>query len=130
MAKTRKQPEKIMQTCADCVHEFACKIWTCGRELSPENAAVCPQFKRMKDTASYLIGKMEGAESAIKHGKWVDKYNDCSCAECTVCGEFYETADQDCVTADSFRLFVRFYKYCPNCGAKMDFQDGCEREVR
>lgn len=56
----------------------------------------------------------------VVHGEWIDQYNDCYCAECSVCGDFYEATDQDTVTADSFKLFKQFYKFCPNCGAKMD----------
>ena len=64
MAKA-KQDKKPMKTCADCVHESACKVWTNGRALADENAAKCPEFETVRDTASYLIGKMEGAESVV-----------------------------------------------------------------
>lgn len=59
-----------MKTCADCVHEYACKVWTNGRVLADENAAKCPEFKTVRDTASYLIGKMEGEKTALS-GVWI-----------------------------------------------------------
>lgn len=59
-----------MKTCADCVHESACKVWTNGRVLADENAAKCPEFKTVRDTASYLIGKMEGEKAALSGG-WI-----------------------------------------------------------
>jgi hypothetical protein len=65
-----KQTSEHMQTCADCVHESACKLWTCGRVLADENAARCPEFKTVRDTASYLIGKMEGEKTALSGG-WI-----------------------------------------------------------
>lgn len=69
MAKA-KQDKKTMKTCADCVHESACKVWTNGRVLADENAARCPEFKTVRDTASYLIGKMEGEKAALS-GAWI-----------------------------------------------------------
>lgn len=69
MAKA-KQDKKPMKTCADCVHESACKVWTCGRVLADENAAKCPEFETVRDTASYLIGKMEGEKAALS-GAWI-----------------------------------------------------------
>lgn len=69
MAKV-KQTTKPMQTCADCVNESACKLWTCGRVLADENAARCPEFKTVKDTASYLIGKLDGEKAALS-GAWI-----------------------------------------------------------
>lgn len=65
-----KQNKKPMKTCADCVHESACKLWTCDRVLADENAARCPEFKTVRDTASYLIGKMEGEKAALS-GAWI-----------------------------------------------------------
>lgn len=46
----------------------------------------------------------------VRHGRWDDSYDGIT-PYCTVCG---------C----SHRLMVRTPKYCPNCGAKMDGEDG------
>lgn len=66
MAKKKALPTK---TCEDCVHEYACKCWTTGRALSPENASKCSAFETVKDTAGYLIGKMDGQKAA--QPKWI-----------------------------------------------------------
>ena len=58
----RKPKQTPVKTCADCVHEYACKGWTHGQELSPENASKCDAFETVRDTAAYLIGKMEASE--------------------------------------------------------------------
>ena len=63
MVKKRKESLPVKR-CADCVHEYACKIWTNGRELSPENAEKCPMFETAKDSAAYLIGKLDGDTGA------------------------------------------------------------------
>lgn len=58
----RKSKQTPVKTCADCVHEYACKGWTHGQELSPENASKCDAFEAVRDTAAYLIGKLEANE--------------------------------------------------------------------
>ena len=69
MAKS-KHPVNLAKTCEDCVHETACRVWTSGRPLSPENAAKCPSFETVRDTAAYLIGKMEANQKTNRD--WLD----------------------------------------------------------
>lgn len=57
----RTKPKK---TCSDCIHEYACKVWTCGRELSPENASKCPAFETVQESAAYYIGRLDGRKEA------------------------------------------------------------------
>lgn len=89
--------------------------------------AVKSYFKHLIDKGKYkinvldanadinrIISEMPAADVAeVKHGKWIEKetylgtYYDCS-----ICGEsfcFIEGSPTD-----------NLYKYCPNCGAKMD----------
>lgn len=59
MAKKQKEPVK---TCADCIHEYACSMWNIGT-LHWANATNCTNYETVRDSAAYLIGKMErGAE--------------------------------------------------------------------
>ena len=58
--KKNKPPAR---TCADCIHEYACKCWTCGRVLADENAARCPAFETAKDSPAYMIGFLDGQKS-------------------------------------------------------------------
>lgn len=44
----------------------------------------------------------------VKHGKWVAK--DDGTIVCSLCGDFWGRAD----------LALKYLRYCPNCGAKMD----------
>ena len=52
----------------------------------------------------------------VRHGEWIP-ISDGEGAECSECGEYY------CVEGnhdmESFKLFCRFYRFCPSCGAKM-----------
>ena len=64
MAKMSKQEPK--RTCGDCVHEFACRMWTDGRYISDDTASRCPNHETVKECAAYLIGKLDGrAENEI-----------------------------------------------------------------
>ncbi len=55
----------------------------------------------------------------VVHGQWIPISDD-EWAECSECGESYEAGDEGMT---SFGLFRRFYKYCPNCSARMDFKE-------
>jgi hypothetical protein len=56
MAKKQKQPEK---TCADCIHETACRMWTHGRPISDSSASLCPNYTTVKDSGAYLCGVLD-----------------------------------------------------------------------
>lgn len=56
----------------------------------------------------------------VRRGRWVDFANDYSTAECSKCGEIYEVSPEEKPREEFFRVFSQFYKFCPNCGAKMD----------
>lgn len=50
------------------------------------------------------------------HGEWIPISNG-DAAECSECGEYFDVSENGGMA--SFHLFEKFYKYCPNCGAKM-----------
>ena len=52
--------KKPIKTCSDCIHEFACRMWTDGRYISDESASRCPNHETVKESSAYLIGKMDG----------------------------------------------------------------------
>lgn len=56
MAKKQKQPEK---TCADCIHESACRVWTDGRAISDASASQCPSHETVKESGAYLCGVLD-----------------------------------------------------------------------
>ena len=51
------------------------------------------------------------------HSKWIP-ISDGDAAECSECGEYFDTCEGGGMA--SFNLFSKYYKYCSNCGAKMD----------
>lgn len=59
----KKKEKALAITCEDCIHEDACKCWTCGRVLADENAARCPAFETVKGSAAYYIGFLDGQKA-------------------------------------------------------------------
>ena len=56
MAKKQKQAAK---TCADCIHESACRMWTDGRYISDVSASQCPNHETVKESSAYLCGVLD-----------------------------------------------------------------------
>ena len=54
----------------------------------------------------------------VKHGCWISLDDYFEDAQCSECGDALVIGD--C----SFNDFCEGYKYCPNCGAKMDGGEG------
>jgi hypothetical protein len=54
----------------------------------------------------------------VVRGEWLNFVGDYVTAECSVCGECYDPSDYN--DKEHFDMFKQLYKYCPNCGAKMD----------
>ncbi len=56
-------------------------------------------------------------DAPVRHGKWLPGGNfttEDKFAICSRCDEGYE------IGTEPLEVFAQFYKYCPNCGAKMD----------
>ena len=62
--------------------------------------------------AKRLLAEMPAADVApVVHGKWAPSERNPSFLVCSVCG--------DCYVYDEW-VYERKWRYCPNCGAKMD----------
>lgn len=55
--------------------------------------------------------------ASAAHGRWIN-VGDGAWAVCSECGECYDSCDNG--GEPVFMLFCDCYKYCPNCGARMD----------
>ena len=56
----------------------------------------------------------------VKHGRWLNFYGNYSTAECSCCGSCFEVTFDEEANAALWAGFLEFYKFCPNCGARMD----------
>lgn len=69
----------------------------------------------------YLIESGELAEYApLMRADWLNFTADFSMAECSLCGNLYEVSPEEKPSSEYFEAFKQFYRFCPNCGAKMD----------
>lgn len=57
----------------------------------------------------------------VVYGEWIP-ICDGAGAECANCEEYYDSSGA-CDSMEGFRLFAKYQKYCPNCGAKMDEEE-------
>lgn len=84
---------------------------------SQYGACRSPAQNRMIDEIRNKIRRMPAADVAeVVHGEWLrsdDDWNSLTTIQCSICGEewCFETDDD---------VSLLNYKYCPNCGAKMD----------
>lgn len=54
-----KKQNKPIKTCADCIHESACRGWTNGRAISDISASQCPNHETVKESGAYLCGVLD-----------------------------------------------------------------------
>ena len=73
MAKKQKQPTK---TCADCIHESACRVWTDGRAISDASASQCPSHETVKESGAYLCGVLDERKRKQTNGDRIRAMSD------------------------------------------------------
>lgn len=54
----KKQTERT-KTCAECIHENACRAWIDGRYISDASADRCPNYETVKGSSAYLCGVID-----------------------------------------------------------------------
>lgn len=66
----------------------------------------------------------------VVHGRWINFYNDFTVAECDQCASQFEVTFDGEANGALWNGFKQFYKYCPNCGAKMDKEEVCKENTK
>ncbi len=56
----------------------------------------------------------------VVHGEWLNIDGDYTFAACSICEIAYEVATEEEAEKGLWDAFMCSYRYCPNCGAKMD----------
>ena len=68
-----------------------------------------------------LVANQPAADVApVRRGEWLDLRGDYQTAKCSFCASQYEVTFCEESNGMLFDCFKRSYKYCPNCGAKME----------
>lgn len=86
-----------------------------------EQAPTINAWTRAEHNADAFHAYVEGKKSAMKHGEWLEKEvsritldGEMQSARCSCCGRYHTTP---------FLYYFTEYRYCPNCGARMDGGD-------
>ena len=80
-----------------------------------------PNAERLKKFCIDTVNNVSAADVApVLHGKWLNIDGDYTFASCSICSEDYEVATEEEAERGLWGAFLSAYRYCPNCGAKMD----------
>ncbi len=90
--------------------------------LDYDNAIIVPEVRPLFMLNHDCHFESEKEVAPVVHGRWLNFYGDFTCAECSECGAIYDVVDVK-PSGEIFGEFEKEYKFCPNCGAKMDLED-------
>lgn len=66
----------------------------------------------------------------VRHGRWVMDENphdgDCRCSVCTIAIDQMHERNHGLLNALTGGKWWTFYRYCPNCGSRMDLEGDTE----
>ena len=90
-------------------------------KLNTAAAADSDSRRRAWVKAICILHDMPAADVApVVHGRWENVYGDFSTAECVVCKSQFEVTFGEESNGALWDGFCQSYRYCPNCGARMD----------
>ena len=96
--------------CKRCFHNYVCDEYNADRDFP---RTVCAYYNsRFVDAADVV---------EVRHGRWF--FTEYEFFTCSVCGESYYNGAESTAQAESYLNSGHTYKYCPNCGARMDKED-------
>ena len=98
MAKKQNKPTK---TCADCIHESACRGWTGGRCVSDVSASQCPNHQTVKESGAYLCGVLDERKRKKTNADRIRSMSDEELAEFLT--DINPTNCQDCGLSHGWR---------------------------
>lgn len=81
-------------------------------------------FSQQMDVILAIVDAQPTADVVeVMRGHWIN-IGDYDMAECSECGEVFDVADQYAEpTKQDFKEFCKSYRYCPNCGCRMDLKE-------
>ena len=75
-------------------------------------------IKLVEATRDYIASLSTADVVEVRHGRWF--FTEYEFFTCSVCGESYYNGAESTAQAESYLNSGHTYKYCPNCGARMD----------
>lgn len=94
--------------------EYIDKNATVGILEAMSRSADCECIKKRLEKEAKRVSAIPAADVApVVHGRWIEDHDYLKCAKCGVMVKW------------DFTFFdIGNWNYCPNCGAKMDIEDG------
>ena len=87
-----KKQNKSSKTCADCIHESACRCWTGGKYISDDSASQCPNHETVRESGAYLCGVLDERKRKKTNADRIRAMSDeelkefiCSTLQCKFC---------------------------------------------
>lgn len=108
MAKKHNKPTK---TCADCIHESACKLWTDGRYISDSSASKCPNHETVEESGAYLCGVLDERNRKKTNADRIRAMTDEELAMTMMCPNENGLAEIDCDKSDSRNCYECLLKW-------------------
>ena len=71
-----KKQNKSTKTCADCIHESACRAWVDGKYIADESANRCPNYETVKESSAYLCGVLDERKRKKTNADRIRSMND------------------------------------------------------
>lgn len=78
----------------------------------------CSQRKVWERLKAYEDAEEQRLITPVVHGRWI--LSEYEYLTCSACGKSYFTGYESLAKAIDHLKYAGGYKYCPNCGAKMD----------
>ncbi len=80
-----------------------------------------PECEKTCMVIEEAIKAIKADEGEERHGRWINFYGDYSVAECSICEEVFDAIQpREYNNPEWWNVFLREYRYCPKCGARMD----------
>ena len=92
------------------------------RRVEQEQVDACARYyeRGVNDALTAVSFARPEQQNQPASGEWLNIDGDYTFAACSICETAYEVATEEEAEKGLWDAFMCSYRYCPNCGAKMD----------
>ena len=101
MIMAKKQMQHI-KTCAECIHENACRALVGGRYIADESANRCPNYETVKESGAYLCGVLDERKRKKTNA---DRIRAMSDEELASMLKDYKDCNKNCIISNGERCY-------------------------